>query len=186
MRLREHLSSFPRPLKRILKKLEHGVASPNVPYRGHSTLKRPNHKLRPAELATLLADYQGGASINGLGRTYNLHEQNVRAHLERAGVSIRPWKALSSDELPAVIALYESGLSLRQVGAIYDVHNNTSVTTCSELVLSSDRPCVRGVKLLLRTDRSPPVTVGAALILMLRITLQSRGIRDLPIGRTVP
>ncbi|MDQ1742351.1 MAG: hypothetical protein QOE23_690 [Pseudonocardiales bacterium] len=65
-------------------------------YQDRSRPFRANPKLQPAEITTLVEAYHGGASIKALGRRFKLHEQTVWAHLERAGVELRPQKCSAS------------------------------------------------------------------------------------------
>lgn len=54
---------------------------------------KENRKLSPAEVAEVVARYQAGASIRSLSQAFGMHEQTVRAHLRRKGVSLRPLRA---------------------------------------------------------------------------------------------
>ena len=129
MRLRELLSNLPSPLERALA----GVSAPSNlnetrPYRYRNrdmTSFQANRKLQPAEIAALIASYSGGTSIKALGRQFKLHEQTVRAHLERAGVKLRPQQVLSQDQVDEITQLYQAGASLRQLGLQYDVAGNS-------------------------------------------------------------
>jgi hypothetical protein len=60
--------------------------------------------------------YRSGTSIKALGRQFDLHEQTVRAHLERADVKLRPQQVLNQIEVEEISELYLAGVSLRQLG----------------------------------------------------------------------
>jgi lambda repressor-like predicted transcriptional regulator len=77
---------------------------------------QPNHKLQPAEITALVKSYRLGTSIKALGRQYDLHEQTVRAHLERAAVELRPQQVLTADQVAEIVELYRAGATLRQLG----------------------------------------------------------------------
>jgi lambda repressor-like predicted transcriptional regulator len=69
--------------------------------------------------------YRAGTSIKALSRQFELHEQTVRAHLERASVELRPQRVLTIDQVAEIAELYRGGASLRQLGLQYDVANNS-------------------------------------------------------------
>ena len=71
-----------------------------------TALRRPNRKLKPSEVDDLVARYQTGASIRSLGLAFGLHEQKVRGHLVRRGVSLRPVRALTAGQEDTVVRLY--------------------------------------------------------------------------------
>lgn len=125
--LGEQLSSFPRPLKRLLRHWDRVVlAADSAPVsRVHLPLPRPNHKLNPGEIVALAEEYRAGASIKDLSRRYDLHEQTVRARLERAGVTLRPWKVVTPEQVTVIVVQYQSGLSLRDLGQLHGVSGIT-------------------------------------------------------------
>ncbi len=125
VRLAETLSSFPLPLQRALSKLHDHSARSERQDNTRFVLNRPNHKLQPAALEALMADYRAGSSIKGLGRNYNLHEQTVRAHLKRQHVQIRPAAALDDQLTPRIVEQYLAGMSLRELGREYQVAANS-------------------------------------------------------------
>ncbi|MDQ1742353.1 MAG: hypothetical protein QOE23_692, partial [Pseudonocardiales bacterium] len=65
--------------------------------------------------------YCSGASVAALGRQFDLHEQTVRAHLERAAVELRPQQVLTPDQVIEIAELYRCGASLRQLGCQFGV-----------------------------------------------------------------
>jgi len=69
--------------------------------------------------------YRTGTSIKALGRRFGLHEQTVRAHLERAGAELRPQLVLTADQVEEIAECYRAGASLRQLGLQYHVANNS-------------------------------------------------------------
>lgn len=66
-----------------------------------------------------------GTSIKALGRQFGLHEQTVRAHLERAAVQLRPQQVLTASQVDEIAELYLADASLRQLGLQYGVANNS-------------------------------------------------------------
>jgi len=58
-------------------------------------LKHPNRKLAQDEVLKLVADYLGSASLKQLARQFGMHEQRVKAHLQRNDVELRRWTALT-------------------------------------------------------------------------------------------
>lgn len=80
-------------------------------------LQKVDHKLRPDEIVALVGEYEGGATVRSLGRRFSVHEQTVRAHLRRAGVVLRPVRALTAEQELEVVRLYvDQQLTLDQVG----------------------------------------------------------------------
>jgi DNA-directed RNA polymerase specialized sigma24 family protein len=71
---------------------------------------KENRKLSPAEVAELVDAYKAGASQRELTRRFDLHEQTVRAHLRREGVSLRPLRALTEMQEVEVVRLYAEGM----------------------------------------------------------------------------
>jgi hypothetical protein len=140
--LSEQLSHFTIPLERALVAVEKHRLIPSVRIIEPRAAYRPNTKLRPEQLETLVAAYESGVSIKQLGRQYRAHEQTIRAHLERGGVEIRPLR-MADDELVAeTVRLYKSGSSLRQIskasGVTYGSVRNYLLRAGVEL-----RPAVR-------------------------------------------
>lgn len=90
-------------------------------------LRRPNRKLSRPEIDQLVADYQAGVCLTGLGKRFGLHRQTAKAHLERREVTIRSeLPAMTPDQVQEASQLYEaSGLSLLQVAARFGVAPNT-------------------------------------------------------------
>lgn len=67
---------------------------------------RENRKLSPTEVADLVARYRAGASIRSLSQAFRMHEQTVRAHLRREGVTLRPLRVLTETQEVEVVRLY--------------------------------------------------------------------------------
>lgn len=97
-----------------------GRAEPSLGQSGErvvTELRKVDHKLRPDEIAALVGEYEGGATVRSLGRRFSVHEQTVRAHLRRAGVILRPVRALTAEqELEAIRPYVDQQLTLDQVG----------------------------------------------------------------------
>lgn len=80
--------------------------------------------------ASVVAEYEDGASIETLARTYECSVAVVRRHLQRAGIALRSTveavalyhgHATALGDLPAeqIVADYEGGASLRALGIRY-------------------------------------------------------------------
>jgi DNA-binding CsgD family transcriptional regulator len=90
-----------------------------VPSRDTSAQKRKpkqvQRRLRPAEIAELIAAYEAGASSYELAKQFRIHRHTVTQLLERQGVP-RRYQSLTSEQVARATSLYESGLSLSAVG----------------------------------------------------------------------
>jgi len=73
----------------------------------------------------LVKSYRAGIAIKALSRQFGLHEQTVRAHLERAAVELRPQQVLTAAQAAEIAELYRAGVSLRQLGLQYNVADNS-------------------------------------------------------------
>ncbi|MDQ3224166.1 MAG: hypothetical protein M3Q75_11955 [Gemmatimonadota bacterium] len=67
---------------------------------------KENRKLSPAEVTELVDAYEAGASQRDLTRRFDLHEQTVRAHLRRRGVTLRQQQALTDAQEAEAVRLY--------------------------------------------------------------------------------
>ncbi|MCA1603569.1 MAG: helix-turn-helix domain-containing protein, partial [Acidobacteria bacterium] len=67
---------------------------------------KENRKLSPAEVGELVAAYKAGMSQKELARRFDLHEQTVRAHLQRQEVTLRPVRVLTEAQEDEVVQLY--------------------------------------------------------------------------------
>jgi lambda repressor-like predicted transcriptional regulator len=123
--LRELLSNVTPLLQRALTASEAPLSHAHRAEARRPTQFRPNHKLRPAEIATLVKSYRAGTSIKALSRQFQLHVQTVRAHLERAAVELRPQQVLTPGQVDEITELYRAGASLRELGLHYNVANNS-------------------------------------------------------------
>jgi len=56
---------------------------------------KENRKLSPADVVELVDAYKAGVSQAELTRRFGVHEQTVRAHLRRQGVTLRPQRVLT-------------------------------------------------------------------------------------------
>lgn len=66
--------------------------------------------------------YQAGASQRELAKRYGIHRTTVTAHLERAGVAVRPTDKLTQDDIAKAAELYTQGWSLARIGDVLGVH----------------------------------------------------------------
>src|SRR5262249_47493941 len=81
-----------------------------------------NRKLSPPEVAALVEAYSVGASQKELARRFGMHEQTVRAHLRRAGVALRPARALTDEQENAAARMYvEERLSIAELAVKFSV-----------------------------------------------------------------
>src|SRR5262249_5277692 len=88
-------------------------------------LKQPNRKLKPAEVDELVALYQAGARLAALGRQFGMHEQTVRAHLQRRGVELRGKQALTKVKIKSVVQRYQAGESSLDLSRAFGVADST-------------------------------------------------------------
>lgn len=83
---------------------------------------KENRKLSPDEVGELVAAYEAGASQRELTRRFGLHEQTVRAHLRRRGVTLRPQRVLTDAQEAEVVRLYVGEMwTLAEVAARFEV-----------------------------------------------------------------
>jgi DNA-directed RNA polymerase specialized sigma24 family protein len=81
------------------------------------TLKQPNVRLRPEQVADLLVQYKGGTSLAALASTFGIHESTVKAHIRRAGATMRPVRKITAEQVREMVQLYErDGWSTAQIG----------------------------------------------------------------------
>ena len=87
---------------------------------------KENRKLTPDEVAEVVARYQAGASIRSLGKTFRMHEQTVRAHLRRQGVTLRSVRALTKSQGDEAVRLYvDEQWTLAEIGRKLNVDHST-------------------------------------------------------------
>lgn len=122
--LSECLSNFPDRIERLLAvPTPDGIGSVRPARR---VLRRPNRKLSPPEIDQLVADYQAGLCLTGLGERFGLHRQTAKAHLERRGVIIRSeLPALNEGQITQAVVLYTEGRGLNPIAALLGVAPNT-------------------------------------------------------------
>jgi len=135
VRLRDSLSNPNKQLKRLLAAMNNrgGVASlldsaeaaraELIAQTGAEDpasvrlIVKENRKLAAFEVAELVAAYEAGASQRGLARRFGLHEQTVRTHLRRQGLTLRPVRVLEGVLADEAVRLYvNEQLSLVKVG----------------------------------------------------------------------
>ena len=131
--LRDHLSNPPKHLKALVSALSSPPkAGPPGPETDESArfeirtlVVQPNQKLPAETVDELVARYQAGESIRGLGRSLGAHEQTIRAHLRRRGVKLRPVRALTDAQLAEAAQLYGEGWSTFRLAERYGVGATT-------------------------------------------------------------
>ena len=95
-------------------------ATPSLPAR---RIKR-HRRLHPNQIDALVAEYQAGATVLEVAKSYQIHRTTVLALLERAGVS-RRYQRLSAEQTAEAAQLYEAGNSLVVVAARFEVDAST-------------------------------------------------------------
>ncbi len=103
--LSELLSSFPPPLVRALKittkitasgsqRSRAAVTQTSVPVEQEQNvrleLRQNQHRLDPADITKLAAQYEAGASLAELARSFGVYKRTVSDHLVRSGIQPRP------------------------------------------------------------------------------------------------
>ena len=72
-----------------------------------------------------MSSYLAGARLAELGRHFGMHEQTVRAHLQRRNVELRGKHALSAAKIREVTRRYEAGESSLELGLTFGVADST-------------------------------------------------------------
>lgn len=85
---------------------------------------RRQRRLTPAEVQSLIAQYQAGDSINELARVLGVDRSVVSRQLDRAGQTKRR-PGLTFEDLERIEALYAAGWSLARLGREFHVHGKT-------------------------------------------------------------
>jgi hypothetical protein len=68
-------------------------------------------RLSPERAAQLVVEYESGVEMYVLAERYGIHRHSVRAHLDRAGVVVRP-RGLSEIQTDEAVRLYVAGWPL--------------------------------------------------------------------------
>ncbi len=114
---------------------------------------KENRKLSPAEVGELVDAYEGGASQAESTRRFGLHEQTVRAHLRRQGVSLRPLRALTETQEVETVRLYvEETWSLAELAAHFEA-GQTAIRNVLVRRGVERRVQVRRVRLIVDAER---------------------------------
>jgi uncharacterized protein (DUF433 family) len=89
-------------------------------------LTQSQRRLRPHDLARLVADYVAGATIEDLAVTYGVNRTTVYAHLDRAGAD-RPTRGrrLSEPQIRQAVETYGAGASISALAAEFCVDEET-------------------------------------------------------------
>ncbi|WP_460755262.1 hypothetical protein [Myceligenerans cantabricum] len=83
---------------------------------------KENRKLSAAEITELVERYEAGTTIRSLGDTFGMHEQTVRAHLRRQGVTLRPVCSLTPEQDVEVERLYVAeNWTMAELGRRFEV-----------------------------------------------------------------
>lgn len=116
--LREVLSNFTKETQRLVVAQRSAPEVPIVPpAEGVQILRQPNHKLKPAEVAALVAAYEAGVSIAALAIQFELHYETARAHLLRNGVALRGnAKPATPAQRRTILRLHEEGVTKEEIG----------------------------------------------------------------------
>ncbi|MBC7546894.1 hypothetical protein H7171_04080 [Candidatus Saccharibacteria bacterium] len=86
----------------------------------------PNRILQPDEARDLIAEYRAGSSMAALSRSFGVHRETVRTHLDRAGVERRSAQpVLSEERVNESVTFYARGWSTYRIGAKFGVSQNT-------------------------------------------------------------
>jgi hypothetical protein len=85
-------------------------------------LRQAQRRLSPAELATLIAEYQAGARVCELAKNYELHRTTVARHVARAGKT-RP--VMIEAQIDEAVRLYRDGWTLHNLGQHLGVADQT-------------------------------------------------------------
>ena len=89
-----------------------------------STLRSVVRKLRPEQVAELVAAYKSGASTYELAEQFKIHRTTVSAHLRRQGVEMR-FQGLTEGQVVQAARLYQAGWSCARLGGHFGVDGET-------------------------------------------------------------
>ncbi|WP_194838936.1 helix-turn-helix domain-containing protein [Nocardia sp. XZ_19_369] len=87
------------------------------------------HRLTDDDRATILGEYQAGASIRQLAAKYRLGKGSILDILRTSGATIREQRHLTKDEIDYAITRYQHGESLARIGNHLGVAHTTIRTT---------------------------------------------------------
>ncbi|WOP17372.1 hypothetical protein [Raineyella sp. LH-20] len=129
-------------LERLIAKLP----APNTPATrpARTPASRNIRDLRADELAAMIADYQGGATLSELATEHGYNRVGISDALKRAGVQLRK-QGLSREQIDQAVSLHQSGMSLARIGARFDVNAATVRTRLLERRVSLRPASQRGV-----------------------------------------
>lgn len=82
-------------------------------------------RLRPHEVAELVAAYVAGATTRELADRFGIHRDTVSTHLDRAGVPIRTRCGLSPGDVDEAARLYQEGWSGARLAKKFGVSDHT-------------------------------------------------------------
>ncbi|NJC24238.1 DNA invertase Pin-like site-specific DNA recombinase [Arthrobacter pigmenti] len=99
--------------------------SPTADSIGVTKLVQPNKKLTPVEVDELVELYAAGTSVRDLTRLFGIHEQTVKAHLRRRGVTLRPLRALTPEQHRHASELRDTGWSYQRIGDRFGITDVT-------------------------------------------------------------
>jgi hypothetical protein len=102
-------------------------------------------RLKPGEIARLVAGYQAGATARGLAGQFGIHRKTVTAHLQREGVPTRQ-RGLQPGQVDEMTHLYDQGWSTVKLGKKFGVSNHTI----------SAALCNAGIPIRTRSGRNAP------------------------------
>ncbi|MGF6883766.1 hypothetical protein ABIA39_008349 [Nocardia sp. GAS34] len=109
------------------------LPDPNAP--APQTTDQPKarraRQLDTAEIAELIAGYEGGATVYQLGVHFGIERRTVSQILHRQGVSMRR-RGLSPEQIDEAFHLYELGWSLARVGRHLGVEHSTVLAKLRE------------------------------------------------------
>jgi hypothetical protein len=86
--------------------------------------RQHQRRLRPDELARLVADYVAGVEVIELARHYGIARQTVLQQMRREGVP-RRHPRLSADDTEKAAGLYGTGDSVATIGGVFGVDPGT-------------------------------------------------------------
>lgn len=123
------LKALANDLEVLVRKLPSANTLPTKPARTRA--KRSIRELRPDELAAIIADYQGGATLSELSTRHGYNRVGISSALKRAGVQLRR-QGLNQEQIDQAVNLYRSGMSLARIGDRLEVDATTVRTRLME------------------------------------------------------
>jgi transposase-like protein len=113
------------PLARAIELLLIKLPDADGPVRTRQTpLPARVRKLLASEVAQIINDYQQGATVGQLAKTFNVDRNTIGRILQKTGVPQHP-RGLTDGQITEAVQLYKTGISLARIGSRFGVDAHT-------------------------------------------------------------